>query len=208
MLLRFVILDTETTGIPDRHPNARITEIGAVFCTFDTDSRQLVIDDTFESLVNPGSDALDSAGEALRITQLTVEMLELAPGVPRVAAKLRKAILDYCPDRLAAYNVPFDFHPQFLGSRDWLAGECERYGKPLDLAVYYRTFKKLDRYAKGWRLDNALETFSVERTGTAHSALSDALMTAYLLPHLFPTDRIAPVPFTREDAMRELQEST
>lgn len=204
MLLRLVILDTETTGLPDRDPNARITEVGAVFCTFDTDTRTVNIDDTFESLVYPGSRALATAEVALRVTHLTREILDLAPAAPRVAARLRKGILDYNPDRIIAYNSPFDFDRVLLGSPEWLAGECERYGDPLDLAEYFRRFKGIDRFTKGWQLRDALETFNIPRTGTAHSALSDALMTAELLPHLFPTGRIAPVPFTREDAMKEL----
>lgn len=186
--MKLLILDTETTGIPTRDPLSRIVEVAGVIAEWDGSS--VVLGATFETLCNPGAIYWDRVGaaKALEICHLTGTDIEQAPPAYRAGDLLRRWIQEHKPDAMTSYGTEFDFDPMLLGAPEWL--ECFQYRIPL--APCLRTLamesRGLTQYQKGYQLNDLLAIHGIPRVGAAHSALSDAIGCAALLPHIFPAD--------------------
>lgn len=147
---RFVIVDTETTGV---YPSDRVVEVAVV--TLDLDGTVLEVWDT---LVNPLRDV-----SASHIHGVTASMVRDAPTFDDIAGDLALRLHGAC---LVAHNVLFDVR--------MLAGEYSRLG---DEFVVTRA---IDTYVEsGCRLARACEVFDIDLTG-AHRARTDALATTQL----------------------------
>lgn len=74
--MRLIMLDTETSGIPDRDPLTRILEVGAV--VVDWTESGIELGATFESLCNPGRLFWDrpECRKALDVNLLTPDMID------------------------------------------------------------------------------------------------------------------------------------
>lgn len=147
---RFVVVDTETTGV---YPTDRIVEIAIV--TLDLDGNVLEVWDT---LVNPLRDV--SAGH---IHGITASMVREAPSFEAIGGDISIRLHGAC---LVAHNVPFDVR--------MLTGEFSKLGD--DFVVT----RGIDTYIEsGCRLSRACELFDIDLTG-AHRARTDAWATAQL----------------------------
>ena len=165
--LDYVVLDTETTG-PDSAGDA-IVQIGAVrIC-----GGEIVGDDTFERLVNPGRAIPAAAG---RFHGITDERVADAPGIEAVLAEF----LDYAGDAvLVGHNVAVDL--AFMN-------QVERIENPaLDTML-------LSIGAFDSRRDHTLDALAghfEEPVTDRHNAAADADLTARIFLRLLPElDRV------------------
>lgn len=193
---RIIVVDTETTGIPDKDALARIIEVGAVVATWE-DGR-LELGDTFESLANPGRLFYDrpACKKALEINMLTPEDIRQAPPAYHVGQALRKWVMGHEPDALVAYGNEFDFDPLLLGGHEWLAAVLDRVPLAPCIRTLAREANGLGVYDRGYKLSDMLERYKIEREGDAHAALSDAIGAARLIPFVYPAtlELTKPVP--------------
>lgn len=147
---RFVVVDTETTGV---YPSDRIVEIALV-----TISLTGEILDVYDTLVQPGRDV-----SASHIHGITASMVVAAPTFEEIAGDVAVRLHGAC---LVAHNLPFDYR--------MLRNEFER------LNAEFVVLSGVDTLAAtGARLGAACEVFDIELLG-AHSALADASATAKL----------------------------
>lgn len=147
---RFVVLDTETTGV---YPKDRVVEIALV--TISLDGQVL---DVFDTLVQPMRDV--GAGH---IHGITASMLTGAPTFDEIAGDIALRIHGAC---LVAHNLPFDLR--------MIRSEFERLGHTLAVRQGIDTLR-----ATRARLQVACEQYDIDLTD-AHSALADAHATAEL----------------------------
>lgn len=160
--LDYVVVDTETTG-PDSNRDG-IVQIGAVrIC-----GGEIVGDDTFTRLVNPGC-AIPAA--ASRFHGITDDMVANAPGIETVLAEF----LDYAGDAvLVGHNVAVDLAFMNRG---------ERIENPaLDTML-------LSIGAFDSRRDHSLEALAGhfgEPVTDRHNAVADAGLTARIFLRLLP----------------------
>lgn len=203
--MRIIVLDTETTGIPEKDPLARIIEVGAVSVIWTGD--RLELGSTFESLCNPGRLFYDRPGcwKALEVNGLSAEDIRQAPPSYHVGLELRRWVKAQDADALVAYGNDFDFDPLLLGAPEWLAAALCQIPLAPCIRTCARLKKGLDVYERGYGLSQIMSDFSIAREGDAHAALSDAIGAARLLPFVYPPDlQLEPadrpcttVPFTR-----------
>ena len=162
-----VIIDTETTGLG---PDAEIIEIAAIDCA----GRVLL-----NTLVKPRS-AIPA--EASAIHGITDDMVSGAPYWPEVMGKLASVIGD---KKYLAYNADFDSR-LLRQTNEQNFGSNARLFTPLvcwhecAMLLYadYRDEPGRDSRSPKWhRLEDAGKHEGVARTGAAHRALSDCLMT-------------------------------
>lgn len=162
-----VIIDTEITGLGE---NAEIIEIAAIDCA----GRVLL-----DTLVRPRA-AIQA--EASAIHGITDEMVSGAPCWPEVMGKLASVTGD---KKYLAYNADFDSRllrqttEQSFGSNARLFTPliCWRECAMLLYADYRDEPGRDSRSPKWHRLEDAGRHEGVTRTGNAHRALSDCLMT-------------------------------
>ena len=175
------ILDTETTGIPERHPFARVVEVGAVVC--DWTEAGIVEIATFETLARPTGDEhrLPESGGALSFNQLTADQIDAAPWDWQVGQALEAFLVGHGVAAVGAFNDTFDFDALLLGSGRWLARLLRTTPNLPDLMVCAHDKLGHEPYTKGGRLVDC-----VRRLGRpvleAHNALADARMAASLVP--------------------------
>ena len=151
---RFVIVDTETTGV---YSNDRIVEVAIVTLSLDGD-----VIDHFDTLVNPCRDV-----SASHIHGITASMVHDAPTFEDVAGDIAVRLHGAC---FVAHNAPFD--------RRMLGAEFDRLG---DALVVERS---VDTYVgSGRRLVDACSEHRIDLAG-AHRASTDALATAQLFLRL------------------------
>jgi len=116
-----VELDVETSG--KKSPQSHVIEVAAI--VLDEHYREI---GHFQSLANPGEDALHFADpEALRINQITLEMIREAPPAAVVAMDLNKFLDQFWGATFHAFNNEFDQwflekNPWTIKPRRW--GEC------------------------------------------------------------------------------------
>lgn len=175
------ILDTETTGIPERHPFARVVEVGAVVC--DWTEAGICVTAAFESLARPTGDEhrLTDAGGALRYNGLTVEQIDAAPWDWQVGQALEAFLVAHGVAAVGAFNDPFDFDPMLLGSGRWLSRLLRTTPKLPDIMTAAHRAMGLEPYARGGKLVEVCRAFSLP-TLDAHTALADARMAANVVP--------------------------
>jgi DNA polymerase-3 subunit epsilon len=179
---RFVIIDTETTGVYD---GDRIVEIAMV--TVDLDGN---VGEVWDTLVNPLRDV-----SASHIHGITASMVANAPTFEMVAGAVAVRLHGAC---VVAHNLMFDVR--------MLANEFQRCGGELVVS------RGIDTYTEsGCRLSQACATFGIDLTG-AHQARTDALATAQLFLKLAETcDRggpaTAPLGFHRAGRVRRREDT-
>ncbi len=161
---RFVVVDTETTGV---YAADRVVELALI--TLDLDG---AVVETWDTLVNPLRDV-----SASHIHGITASMVKGAPTFDQIAGDVAARLHGAC---FVAHNVPFD--ARMLGNEFRLLGE------------EFVVLRGIDTYAEsGCRLSNACAVFDIDLTG-AHRARTDAWATAQLFLQLARTcDCGAPV---------------
>lgn len=178
-----LILDTETSGLP-KHRWSRVIEIA--FVAIDIDGHEV---STFDTLVRP-LDLPPEADEALALTGITREALEMAPSAMAVATELSywmnsRRFNDWT---LTSFNTDFD---RAMLSRDtaW-----SRWSEPTWAACIMRAAHRimdadascpLQRWDNGelkWpKLSEAATYFGVEVCEPQHRALGDARTAAEIV---------------------------
>lgn len=177
-----VVLDTETTGF-DRHPWARVVELGAVRV-----ERDGSLGTTFASLVKP--DVLDDrAAEALAVNHITPAMLEDAPETAAVVGLFREFMADG-DAFVTSYNRQFDQafveRMGFRGAR-WASCVMLRAMTIMGPAgVLQDADPTHPRFRRDlpWlfpKLSVAAKFFGVEVEGDPHRALTDATTAAKIM---------------------------
>ena len=170
--LEWLCIDTETTGVD---PSAdRIVELGAVQFRAGKVQRRMGL------LVNPG---LPIPPDAVAVHGIRDEDVAGCPSLAQIADQFLTHVRE--ARVLIGYNWPFDAGMLEAGLgpgwRDAIAG------KPvLDVLVVVR-LDAVGRYWKGpgrHRLDAVAERLGVRRTGKAHRASSDCVLTCQILWHL------------------------
>lgn len=178
--MRYVaVLDTETTGIPDLHPLARIVEVAAV--VMDEEGR---IRDTWQSLCNPGELFLrgKAAEEALAINGVSLALLKHRQSSWQAGKALQLWLVQHLVSVVTSYHTEFDFHPLLLGAPEWLAPIMP----PLQLGpcVHQWARKHLHHTPERLTLTRAMEALVLPRNGRPHTALADALDAASIIQTL------------------------
>lgn len=184
----YCIFGTATTGraasMSQGNRLARIVDVGCAVVTLE--GEEIEVHATFDSLVNPGEEHFRPswANQALSVNGVSRESIEKAPSTELVSQNLKDFLRDWQdkPNFSAgAYDTPFDFDSQFLLSRDWLARwNVEHQPRLVDVAAVYRSFRLMDKYTKGWRLDDACADLGIVRAGS-HRALIDAIDASKVL---------------------------
>jgi len=178
---RIAVLDTETTGLPNKNSGARIIEVAAVL--IDASGRRL---DTFESLCNPGLQYIldPDSGQAFTIHGIRTEWLTDAPPSWAIGAALRTWLINHQVQVVTSYHTEFDFHPLLLCAPEWLAPVMP----PIQLGPccyqWADTFMGRSNRSSRLTLCEAAKAFNVSWEGTSHSALADALVAAEILRKL------------------------
>lgn len=151
---RFVVVDTETTGV---YSNDRVVEVAIVTLSLDGE-----VIDHFDTLVNPCRDV-----SASHIHGITASMVHDAPTFEDIAGDVAVRLHGAC---FVAHNAPFD--------RRMLGAEFDRLG---DVLVVERS---VDTYVgSGRRLADACSEHRIDLTG-AHRASTDAFATTQLFLRL------------------------
>lgn len=163
-----IVIDTETTSINPMA--ARVLEIGAVVTVDD------IPIDVFSSLCYASPSELVQAVEALKVNQLDVKEIELAPKRAVVREQFRGFLEQYPRARLTAYNINYDRN--VLQSGKWPVDEYE-WAECIMLAASSVLHKMGVLETRNGRpawcsLIKACEFFKIERRG-AHRALMDAI---------------------------------
>lgn len=149
---RLAVVDVETTGL---YNSDRVVEVAVV-----TIDRHGVVQDEFETLVNPRRDVGPTW-----LHQVTASMVAEAPTFDEVAQHIASR-LDGAV--CVAHNLPFD--------RRMLANEFDRAGIEVDWGAGFDTLT-----VTGCKLGVACDEHGVAFEGNAHSALADARATAALV---------------------------
>jgi DNA polymerase III subunit epsilon len=174
--LTFIVFDTETTGF-NVGADDRLIEIGAV----PIQGLKVLEEDTFQTYVNPKRQI---SQEIIELTSITQEKVESAPEALQAIddffyyTKTREAV------SLVGHYVSFD---SLVFTNELKRAKCTLKGMQtldtLDLIGYIAPsydMRDLERYAR------AFGTRMYER----HSALGDALTTAFLFTELLHLFRI------------------
>ncbi len=172
LALDAVVIDTETTGLDAR--KARVIQIGAVRLS----RGQMVRDDQFERLINPGTRIPESA---VAVHGITDAMVSSAPPFRDVVGELKAYIRDAV---LIGHSVRYDL--EILRREFDQAGLVWPEWRALDV----RTLAELvaPRLADHG-LDHLCDWLSIENQ-RRHSAMGDAAATAELFIALVPLLRV------------------
>ncbi|HAQ56509.1 MAG TPA: hypothetical protein DCR44_03810 [Acholeplasmatales bacterium] len=159
---RFVVLDTETTGLDPS--SERIVEIAIL--TY----RDGSLFETYETLINPGKrmPAMASA-----VNGITDDMLIGAPAFPEVAAMIQERIDGVL---IVGYNIDFDL--RFLNASFARAGRIVDLAKKLDVLAVARQALPYGTLPNH-RLETLKRHFGITRG--SHRAADDCLTTYEIL---------------------------
>lgn len=165
-----VELDVETSG--KKSPQSHIIEVAAI--VLDEHYREIA---SFQSLANPGEDALRYADpEALRVNQITLEMIREAQPSAVVAEDLNKFLDQFWGATFHAFNNEFDQWflekpPWTIKPRRW--GECVMNAAMDIMARAGALSIRHDGKPKWPKLTEAAAFFKVPY-GDGHRALHDS----------------------------------
>ncbi len=186
--LRFVVFDTETTGLsPSR--GDEIIAIGAVAVA----QGEIVAQEVFEVLVNPG---IPVSAASTKIHGLTNDDLARRPGIAEVLPAFARFTEGAV---LVAHNASFDM--EFLKRKEEETGIALR--QPVLCTLILSAI--LHPAQTSHSLDTLLSRYGIQRAGR-HTALGDAAMTAELLLKLLPQLEARGIT-TLQQAIRASQES-
>lgn len=164
----FCAFDTETTGLSSE--TDRVIEVGAVkFCMR---SRELVVLDTFDQLVNPGF-ALPSL--CSEISHITDDMVRDMPRIEKVLPDFLRFISGSI---LIAHNAPFDL--KFMNAELSRANLPSLSNKCVDTLRMSRTLLPANDH---WNLQFLAKQFAVD-VHAAHRACDDARVCMEIMLHL------------------------
>ena len=166
--LRFVVFDTETTGL-NPSKGDEIISIGAVVVA----QGRIVAEEVFETLVNPG---IPVSAASTKIHGLTNDDLARQPGIDEALALFARFTEEAV---LVAHNASFDM--QFLKRKEGDTGIALRQPVLCTLVLSAIVHPNQTSHA----LDTLLPRYGIHRAGR-HTALGDARMTAELLLKLLP----------------------
>lgn len=168
MLVREIVLDTETTGL-DPEQGHRLVEVAGVELI-----NHVPTGNNFHSYVNPERDMPE---EAFRVHGLSAEFLSGYPMFAEVAGPLLEFLAD---SRLVIHNAQFDLR--------FLNAELRRLGlEPLPALRAVDTLALAQRRFPGSpnNLDALCRRFGVDATArTLHGALLDCQLLAEVYLHL------------------------
>jgi DNA polymerase III epsilon subunit-like protein len=169
-----IVVDTETTS---RYPDkAKVLELAAVVIR-----DGIIQPECFETMSNPGVEALEGAGEALAVNGITKEEIARAPMEEKAKEKFRAFLSQSRGTKLTSFNIWYDRN--VLNNGEWVPegwewGDCIMLAATGVMgkagALPYDRWKKEYRWAS---LVKATEFFGVE-TKASHRALGDALAAA------------------------------
>ena len=166
--LRFVVFDTETTGLnPSR--GDEIISIGAVVVA----RGAVVPEEVFETLVDPG---VPVSAASTRVHGLTNADLARQPSIGQALAAFARFTEEAV---LVAHNASFDM--EFLKRKGGETGIALR--QPVLCTLVLSAILHPNQTSHS--LDTLLTRYGIRRTGR-HTALGDARMTAELLLKLLP----------------------
>ncbi len=160
---KFIVFDIETTGLYAAMGD-RILEIGAIPIVDD----EIVSNDSFERLVNPG---IDIPPEITAINRITNEMVQDAASIEDVLPEF----LDYVDDYpLIAHNAPFDVgFLNYFSER--LVGRIIQNPVIDTIDISKRIFSQYRFH----NLDSMLKRLGISYTrNERHRSLGDAYLTA------------------------------
>ena len=166
--LRFVVFDTETTGLSPSKGD-EIISVGAVVVA----QGRVVAEEVFETLVNPG---IPVSAASTRIHGLTNDDLEGQPGIDETLVAFARFTEEAV---LVAHNASFDM--EFLKRKEGDTGIAFRQPVLCTLILSAIVHPNQSSHA----LDTLLTRYGIRRAGR-HAALGDARMTAELLLRLLP----------------------
>lgn len=163
--VRFAVVDVETTGTSPSQSD-RVTEIAIV------QVERGEVAEVYETLVNPGRPIPPAI---VALTQITQEMVRVAPPFPQVAAevvgRLRERVF-------VAHNAPFDW--RFVSHEVQRSAGVVLRGEALCTVRLSRALlPQLPRRS----LDAVTHYFGID-IGARHRAAGDALATAHVLLRL------------------------
>ncbi|MFS0635120.1 exonuclease domain-containing protein [Mesobacillus foraminis] len=168
--LSFIVFDTETTGF-QVGADDRLLEIGAVSIK----GLKVQEEDIFQSYVNPNRQI---SREIIQLTSITTEKVENAPQATEAIASFFHYVGEREAVCLVGHYVSFDtlvFKHELKRGKQGLRGLCTI--DTLDLIGFIAPsydMRDLERYAMAFGT----------RIYKRHSALGDALTTAYLFTEL------------------------
>lgn len=166
--LRFVVFDTETTGLnPSR--GDEIISIGAIAVA----EGGIVAEEVFETLVDPG---IPVSAASTRVHGLTRDDLAGQPSIDEALAGFARFTEEAV---LVAHNASFDM--EFLRRKEGETGIAFR--QPVLCTLVLSAILHPNQASHS--LDTLLARYGIRRTGR-HTALGDARMTAELLLRLLP----------------------
>lgn len=175
----FAVFDTETTGFKPHH-GARLLEIGVVRVTADGAEQS-----RWGTLVHPGDNTDHGAVDIHGITpQMTADAPRFDQIVGDVIAQLDGALP-------VAHNAPFD--TAFLAAEFSLAGIA--WPDP-PIADTLPAARRLVPGLTSYKLGDLAAALGIEFTGTAHTAVDDAAVTAKVLAKLLARAPTMPWPAT------------
>jgi DNA polymerase III epsilon subunit-like protein len=193
-----VMVDTETTGL--LWTTHRIIEVAATAFRLTSDPLKPEFLGNFETLVHPGSEALQhpDTPEALAVNHIRVEDLQGAPVFSQVTPRLQQFLEGIGSMgsgkglSISAFNAEFDHR---MVAAEWLRTglslptwlECSESTNSgwLDPLIWCRDANK---YAKGGHsLAKQRERLGIASEGPAHRALTDVLDAAKVVNWLVNT---------------------
>lgn len=186
-----IILDTETTGLKP--------EIDELLQVSIIDTHGAVLLDEY---IKP--DRATEWPEAMRINQITPEMVASAPSIrdPYLHAKIQHILNN--ADKIIGYNVMFDV--AFLAAAGFdVPNSDELTDVMLDFAEIYGDWREDLGDYKWQKLTTAAAYYGYEWPVGAHNSLGDCLATLHVYQCIKDRQRLRPCPFCGSDRVTHLR---
>ena len=174
-IIKFAVLDTETTGLDPE--TCDLVEIAYVVVSYDKTTGRADIGGSFETYVNPG---VPIPPEVSAIHHIIDEDVEGAPSPAEAVEMLRTSLAHHGVHVIAAHNARFDeaFILKHVPVTGWIGAPwvCTQ-------RMAIRHMPNLPGYSNQ-TLRYALKIKGIDRHGPTHRALFDARVTAGILVHM------------------------